>query len=417
MENKPFFYHGNEALELIGYKSTLCNVEKNEDSKNRKGSKNNKDIKDSFYYVTVDTAQKIYYAFSGEYGLCITTSVGTIRTEDLLGKFISIPDDETDALFDFFKEYGYLFPVKKNEELVVHLASLMEVTYRLKATARLQSLLGEVVPDYKTILHMTLYLLLSDTVSIDLGFDDVYESCTFNVVKDLNEPLTSIPYGSDSQEAEKDGSYIVTDTLHNPTYELNADEFSEIISGRPSQFNYPGITDTRYRRLTNVYKNRWQETLNDRLIIDFLFHLMHEIGVIKDVSYLNGIEYYGDVSSIKFDKPLIKGLKTVARIVLAEEINHNVSQMKPHYSEKKLEGKWAASSLLTALYFSAFYRNPDTVIYRKCANPTCHKYFSVPTTNGRKKYCCDACRNANNQRSHRLKVKKKLRKSKKIPLT
>ncbi len=388
---ESFFGLGNETFTLTGYKSVF---DVNIDEKGQR-----------MLVVSADTNQELHYAFNGEYGLCTTTPFGSIQAKDLLGKFASLPDNDANALFSFFQEYGYLFPVQKDKEVVVDLPSLVDVVSRLKATMLLQSLLGEVPLDYERILHFTLYLLLSQKVEMKLGDKTVYRSCTFFVADQMESSLTPSLDGADAEEAATKGTYTICDTVRKPTYELDADEYSDIITGEHFLFDYPGISDTRYRHLAALYKSARQETKSNRIIIDFLFHFMHEVSVIKEVSYLKGIEYYGPVDISRFDRTLKDNLLNVARIILAQEVNYNVSHMRPLYSPITLEGTWRAPSLLVALYFSIFYRNPGSTIYRKCANPSCHNYFSVPTTNGRKQYCCAACRNANNQRSHRLKVK------------
>ncbi len=392
MEGESFFNFGNEAFTLTGYK---CVFDVVEDENGRR-----------ILTVGIDTSQELHYAFSAEHGLCTTTPFGSPQEKDLLGKFVSLPDNDAEAAFVFFQEYGYLFPLQKDDDVVVDYAVLVEVISRLKATMLLQSLLGETESDYEKILHLTLYLLLSKRVEMKLGTKTVYRSCQFSVADQLESSLMPGLSGADAEEASAKGTYTVRDTLRKPTYEFDSDEYSDIMSGECFRFDYPGITDMRYRRLTAIYKSARQESRNDRIILDFLFHLMHEVGVIKSVTYQKGIEYYGIADTTKFDSAMKTGLINVARIILSQEINHNISQMRPFYSPLKLEGSWRAPSLLTALYFSIFYRNPNTVIYRKCANPSCHNYFSVNTTNGRKKYCCDECRNANNQRTHRLKVKR-----------
>ena len=171
-------------------------------------------------------------------------------------------------------------------------------------------------------------------------------------------------------------------------------------------YDYPGINDTLYRQVTIAYKNNNIQSRNLRLMIEFLFHYMHSVGVIKAVTFEGGIEYYGSPDFSKFDSQLKKVAVLIARLVLSGEINHNTRSIKPFYNPNSLEPSWKAPSLLSALYFSIFYMKPGSEIYRKCANPSCHKYFLVKTSNSRKKYCCDNCRNANNQRSHRIKVQK-----------
>lgn len=190
-------------------------------------------------------------------------------------------------------------------------------------------------------------------------------------------------------------------------YHLNTDEYEDINSGETFIFDYPGIQDKLYRQLTIAFKNNYSTTKSNRLLIEFLFHLMHDIAVIKSVSFNSGIEFYQSIEDFDISTNMKKALINVARITLSQEINYNVRNMKPLYNPQTLEPSWKASSLLTALYFSIFYMKPGSEIYRKCANPSCSGYFIVKTTNSRKKYCCDRCRNANNQRDHRKREQRK----------
>ena len=132
---------------------------------------------------------------------------------------------------------------------------------------------------------------------------------------------------------------------------------------------------------------------------------MNTNGVVKNVTFDSGIEFYGNSSS-NLDEHMKKALLLIAKYVLAQEINHHVSRMKPIYNPITLEPSWKAPNLLTALYFSLFYMKPKSEIYRKCANPSCTNFFLVKTSNSRKKYCCGACRNASNQRDYRFRQKK-----------
>jgi len=63
---------------------------------------------------------------------------------------------------------------------------------------------------------------------------------------------------------------------------------------------------------------------------------------------------------------------------------------------------WQINTLMDAIYFSIFYLKPELELYRKCENPSCENYFLVKTTFTTKKYCCDQCANAAQQRRHRL---------------
>ena len=162
----------------------------------------------------------------------------------------------------------------------------------------------------------------------------------------------------------------------------------------------------RYKAIVYLYRNGANLSKNRRYVIDFLFHFMRDIGVIGGVSFEKGIEYYSDVpQTALLDEIMKNSAVTVAKIVLNEEMNHNLSGISPKYSVLKMGPTWRAPNLISALYFSVFYLRPGTDVYRKCENPACNNRFVVKTTNSRKKYCCANCRNATAQRNHRKKVK------------
>ena len=85
MESESFFNYGNEAFTLTGFKSVF-NVVTDENGQNN-------------LVVGIDVNQELHYAFSGEYGLCLTTPFGSIQMKDLLGKFVSLPDNDAEAVF------------------------------------------------------------------------------------------------------------------------------------------------------------------------------------------------------------------------------------------------------------------------------------------------------------------------------
>jgi hypothetical protein len=89
-------------------------------------------------------------------------------------------------------------------------------------------------------------------------------------------------------------------------------------------------------------------------------------------------------------------LLKIARIVIAEEINHNIAGIHPKYEADKLAPTWQVSNLLQALYFSIFYMKPGVEIYKECKNPNCKrdKFFLVEATRTNKEYCCVQCSRA-----------------------
>lgn len=346
-------------------------------------------------------SEVINYAFSGNQGLCLTTPFGSLQNKNILGTLISLPYNNVKKVLHFFEEHGYLLPVS-SEGTEVNAEALVEILNRIKATVLLMTALEKPSLDYDQILHLSLYLLLGKQVTLG-GTTKISYTTYRHPFHDQIRNQSAIDSLLQSSEAD---SITVKDMIYAPTYELKADEYDDISNGETFAYDYPGINDTLYRQLTIAYKNNTTQPKSLRLIVEFLFHYMHSIGVIKKVTFNGGIEYYGNPDHTKFDSRLKSAVIPVARLVLSGEINHNTRSIRPFYNPNSLEPSWKAPSLLTALYFSIFYMKPGSEIYRRCANPSCHKYFLVKTSNSRKKYCCDNCRNANNQRSHRIKIQK-----------
>ncbi|MEG0094781.1 MAG: hypothetical protein RR670_01965 [Erysipelotrichaceae bacterium] len=343
----------------------------------------------------------INYAFSGNQGLCLTTPHGSLQNKNILGTLISLPGDNVKKILHFFEEHGYLLPITA-EGAEVDIDALVEILNRIKATVLLMTALEKPSLDYDQILHLSLFLLMSKQVTLNGTAQISYTTYKHPFLDSIRSQST---FDSLQQFSEAE-SIVVKDMIYVPSYELKADEYDDISNGETFTYDYPGINDTLYRQITIAYKNKNTLPKNYQLMVEFLFHYMHSVGVIKTVSFDNGIEYYGIPDYSKFDEQLTSAVVLVARLVLSGEINHNTRSIKPFYSPNSLEPSWKAPSLLTALYFSIFYMKPGSEIYRKCANPSCNKYFLVKTSNSRKKYCCDSCRNANNQRSHRIKTHK-----------
>lgn len=352
--------------------------------------------------VSADKTRTIHYAFQGSGSLCTTSEYGNPQDHNILEKFISLPQGKAKPTLMFFEKYGFLFPIQ-DDSMEVDLYPLTEIINRLKATTLMMTALSQKSPDYMQLLHLTLYLLLGERVSISLGSRTSYTSYRHPVLQLLDTPI--IGSTEDNLVENETGEfYSVNDMITSPSYLLSKDEYDDISAGETFLYDYPGIKDHFYRKLVSVYKGNNTASKQQRLIIEFLFHLMHDVGVVKAVTF-DKVEFYATPNYAAFDRQMQKALSVVAKIILAGEINYNVSKMRPQYNAAELAPTWKAPNLLTSLYFSAFYMKPGSEIYRKCANPSCEKYFQVKTTNSRKIYCCKKCRDAANQRSHRKSQK------------
>lgn len=394
MEMENFFNLGTDYFSFIGQR---CSFEVYANNNSCATSKN-------LLTISSDNDEKKYFSFSGKNGLCLTTEFGSIIQPNILEKFLSLPCNNAKSLLEFFDAYGYFFRMDPNEANIIDFGQLVQITYHIKGTLLLMNELQSPSIDYYELLRLTLFLLLSPKIEMKITEKQTYTGYHDTVLDNINSAITVTDY-SNFVTIEGEDYYEIPDVIHGKAYKLRVDEYEDISSGEKFMYSYPGINDAQYRKITIAYKNLHHVSKIHRLIIDFLFHFMNKNGVIKNVTFEKGIEFYGE-PNYELDDRMKQALKIIAQYALSQEINHHVSKMKPVFNPKTLEPTWKAPNLLTALYFSLFYMKPKSEIYRKCANPSCTNFFLVKTSNSRTKYCCDACRNASNQRDYRLRQKK-----------
>lgn len=345
------------------------------------------------------STRKIRFAFAAKEGLLRLATTGSVEEKNILASLLSLPDRNIQVLFDFFKKNGFLFPISKCEYESIDAHSMFELVNRIKATVRLMSAIEEPRKNYNDILHLTLYLLLSDPISINVSsLEKPYNTCSH----EFYEEIKKAPYLNSldrEQEAFDKDTYSIIDTIYPPTFEFDINDYNDIMGGYMS--SKPGADDYRFKDVVNLYCNKPNADLSIRLITDFLFHYQNEVGIIKSYDYENGIQYYCPPDQSKFNDLMKKALINIARLIIGEEINKNLDGIHPQYNVSTMSPSWRVDSLLAAIYFSIFYMKPGLELYRQCANPTCRQYFLVKSTSTRNKYCCPECGNATAQRNYR----------------
>ena len=320
-------------------------------------------------------------------------------------ELMSLPDNDIQAMVCFFETNGSFFKVGDANFESLYFEDVIEIINRLKATVAFMNKIESPEIDYERMISLTLYLHLSQKISIELStLPRLYVSYKHFLSNEIDKASQLTEIDGQHEAFQKD-TYTIRDSIYG-SYELDIEEYNDVVSENIYENRYPGYLDMRYKAIVYLYRNGANLSKNRRYVIDFLFHFMRDIGVIGGVSFEKGIEYYSDVpQTTLLDEKMKNSAVTVAKIVLNEEMNHNLSGISPKYSVLKMGPTWRAPNLISALYFSVFYLRPGTDVYRKCENPACNNRFVVKTTNGRKKYCCANCRNATAQRNHRKKVK------------
>lgn len=341
------------------------------------------------------------FAFASGDGLVRLANTGAIEDDNVIGNFLSLVPGRTEDIFELIRKNGFLFPVSTAQYESFSPDMVWRLVVRFKATVQLMTALDGSTPAWQNLLAPTLLLLLGDPVIIPAR-DSVqaYESVVNGAIKTI-EKASQLPDIDGSEEAYQKNTYTISDQVYGPTFELDSEIYEDISSGSAVEFSRSGCNDLRFRNIVRTYRIARNLPEEERLIIDFLFHFMMDVGILASADYINGLDFYESPNFAGMTAQLSAALESVARVVVREEINHNIKHISPKYDTDKMAPSWEVPDLLSAMYFSLFFMRPGVEVYRECANPNCNVHFLVKTTATRNKYCCPACANATAQRNHR----------------
>ena len=341
------------------------------------------------------------FAFASGDGLVRLAKTGSIEDRNVIGHFRSLATGSNEDIFEFYKKNGYLFPVSTAQYESFSPEMVWRLLLRFKATVQLMTALDGTTPEWQTLLASTLLLLLGDPVRIPFRDNaQAYESVVNSAIKTI-EKAPKLPDIDGSAEAHQKNTYTISDLVYGPTFELDSEIYEDISSGSAVEFTRSGCTDLRFRNIVRTYRIARNLPAEERLIIDFLFHFMMDIGILGSIDYMNGIDFYEAPHFGGMTAELSTALESVARIVVRDEINHNIRHISPKYDTDKMAPSWEVPDLLSAMYFSLFFMRPGIEVYRECANPNCNVHFLCKTTATRNKHYYPASANATGQRNNR----------------
>lgn len=346
------------------------------------------------YKVQALPEKKLLFAYAAKKGLVRIAPNGSIEEENILGDLLSLPDKSFKDVVSFLNKNGFLFPVSTDYYEGFEAAQFFGTINRLRTVVELMTAANEIEKDYQKIADLTLQLLFAGDITIQTGSMEKPYVARHHAYMDLLASAPGLSYER-QQEAFDSDYYSVQDTIFG-TYQLNIQEYNDIISGSS---DVPGFDDPAFRQITAMYVNYSGEGMT-RQITDFLFHYFHDVGV---VCFENGISYYSKPNPQAFTDGMKSSLVTIANYLIGDEINANLGGIHPIYNSETMSPSWKVDNLLCAAYFSIFYMKPDLELYRQCANPNCNRYFLVKTTSTRKKYCSTECCNCVTQTRYRKK--------------
>lgn len=338
--------------------------------------------------VCADTSAHLLFSYAPKDGLNMTGVAGGLYEKNILGKLLALPKGDINKHIEFIEKYGFLYPLPENEYTAIEASDLIEIINRIKSTIRLYSCINK--KDYRGALIHVIYLLFVPVTKLQIG-DDVFSTCTHRF-KSLLDSYNLFPDLSREPEVAANGSYSVDDAFLGKKNAIDISFYNAVRSG--SDTNLQGSKDPRFKNLMAMYMGCKDVDEETRFLIDFFYHLQTEVSVIKEVHY-GGFKSYTTFSEDALDDSFKNALLKIARIVVAEEINHNIRGIHPKYNGGRLTATWQVDTLIEALYFSIFYmRNGE--MYKECENPNCKRdrFFLVEATRTNKHYCCEQCRNA-----------------------
>ncbi|MBP2658200.1 MAG: hypothetical protein H6Q69_1232 [Firmicutes bacterium] len=330
------------------------------------------------------------FSYAPRAGLNLTGIAGGAIAKNILGKLLAIPDGDIDKHIEFFQTYGFLLPIKSDEYESIEADVLIEIVNRIKAMLYLMNAIAG-QKDYKRILIHTAYLLYAPQISLNLS-EVEYKTCKHKFT-DLIENYNLFVDLSRNQEVFNYGKYSIPDTMTGYNNPVDIDFFNAVRSGADTDL--VGSKSVWFKHLLAMYTGLPYEDENLRSIIDFFYHHQTEVGIFKEIQFKK-ITYFVAPERDNFTDEMKTALLKIARIVILEEINHNISSIHPKYETDKLAPTWQVNNLLQALYFSIFYMKPGIEIYKECKNPNCNrdKFFLVEATRTNKDYCSVQCSRA-----------------------
>lgn len=352
------------------------------------------------------TGEKIQFAFAPAEGLVRLGDKGALIEKNLLGKLIEIKSGDTAALFSYFEKNGFLFNISATEYEPLDTNSMFELIRRLRTTVELLSSLGAIKKDYQKILGLSLYLIFSDPIELSFSSMQVpYRTCLHSFYEKY---LAANNYPQPEyfqQELYTEEFVTIPDTLLKRPYKLDMQLYMSVWEGSGEEYSIPGSSSTLFHNVTMLYAHGIYETDYIRRIADFLFHYFYEVGTVEDINEDGTIKYYKEPNLKKITPVMKERIIEIAKMVIAEEINANMSDIHPVYDAEKMTPSWNVDTLLGGLYFSIFYMKPDLELFRRCRQ--CGTFFSVKATSTRKVYCSDECRNRYQQTMHRKRARER----------
>lgn len=316
----------------------------------------------------------------------------SIQEHNILMDFISIPVNNSDILSNFFKNNGFIFNNSFENYVLYSCNDLHGIVKRVKCLVDLIMELQKATPLYDILLKNTIYLLLSDPISIINNSNEVTTNENISILySSYQYPIHTciLNYNNLNPDSIDFNDY---------NQDVYAAAYTDFENSKKDFKNELKFSTT----LNYLFRHNIPNKIRSQ--VEFIYKLT-DISAIESISLKEGVLFTHNIEEVinSFDDELLFNLISITKYVIKTELDYNISKIKPSYNIDTLLGSWKIPDLLSAIYFSIFFLNPNFEIIKKCSNPTCPNYYSVLHSNKKKKYCSQQCANAVNQRKSRAR--------------
>ena len=192
-------------------------------------------------------------------------------------------------------------------------------------------------------------------------------------------------------------------------YGLGDLSINDLISGFLADINaavYEAEMYNAYRiphndKYVEIYFSLWQH-------LHGIFLGVVETNIVEEITPLGCVKLSSPISTeIMNDTDKDSIIKT-AKGVFSDLFKENLKSVYPEIIFNKNgnpESSWRTPSLLDAMYLELFFRFTPNSSVRKCANPTCNKFFTRTSSRTTKIYCDDDCAKLMAKRNERARKK------------
>lgn len=380
------------------------------------------------FRVQAKKAESINYAYYSQKGLCRLPDKSEVVSRLSILDVTNVNDVEK-----FILEYGFFFPCSTDHYYSFSFDAISAALIRYQDVVLLLCSITENNSDAVTLFRIMKILFSTIHVTLPPDGDDQYIPYPHPFTKMLQnlESIDTLNHIHETPEVDGLGYFEIYDTVHECKDTVYAEDYHYTVN----EWNESIVDYRRFHEIIDeaeenkIYLECFTKAFlmkgyvhmppskhNTKLIFDLMQSLLDRNNRDYIYDFLSAISNHPyskdcglDLSTyiLSIDNKQKAAILTVAKNTLKDELDYNLHSVTPIYDINTMGPAWNIPDLFTAAWFSIFYLRTDYEMYRFCANPNCKNtpLFTVTSTNQRKIYCCDACRNAAAQLRHNRKKK------------